>query len=151
GSCRFRPGSEQFRARSRGRRRPIDRRRRRRGRLHRRGRAGPTRRSGRGSGGHGRLRRRRDGHQDDLAATVTVRSAPQPSRDVNLVTLRWLSPHAHRGSKYPGESMPHTVLANGGDATNVEISYVVVAAALALVALGFAAALVKAVLATGKG
>jgi K(+)-stimulated pyrophosphate-energized sodium pump len=32
-----------------------------------------------------------------------------------------------------------------------EVTYVIVAAAIALVALGFAAALVKAVLATGKG
>ncbi|CAM3347589.1 sodium-translocating pyrophosphatase [Stackebrandtia soli] len=48
--------------------------------------------------------------------------------------------------------MSHTLLVDGdSSATNVEISYVVVAAALALVALGFAAALVKAVLATGKG
>jgi K(+)-stimulated pyrophosphate-energized sodium pump len=48
--------------------------------------------------------------------------------------------------------MPQTLLADSGSsATNVELSYVIMAAVLALIALGFAAALVKAVLATGKG
>ncbi|GAA4909974.1 K(+)-stimulated pyrophosphate-energized sodium pump [Stackebrandtia albiflava] len=48
--------------------------------------------------------------------------------------------------------MPTTLLADGGgSAVNVNISYVVLAIVLALIALGFAAALVKAVLNTGKG
>ena len=46
--------------------------------------------------------------------------------------------------------MSYSLLADSGGA-DPEISYVVVAAVLALVALGFAAALVKAVLATDKG
>ncbi|MFD0557158.1 K(+)-stimulated pyrophosphate-energized sodium pump [Stackebrandtia endophytica] len=48
--------------------------------------------------------------------------------------------------------MPTTLLVTGdGSAVNVNISYVVLAIVLALIALGFAAALVKAVLSTGKG
>ena len=48
--------------------------------------------------------------------------------------------------------MPTTLLVEGdGSAVNVNISYVVLAIVLALIALGFAAALVKAVLGTGKG
>ena len=48
--------------------------------------------------------------------------------------------------------MPTTLLVDGGgSAVNVNISYVVLAIVLALIALGFAAALVKAVLSTGKG
>jgi len=48
--------------------------------------------------------------------------------------------------------MPTTLLVTGdSSAVNVNISYVVLAIVLALIALGFAAALVKAVLSTGKG
>ncbi|HIV56983.1 MAG TPA: sodium/proton-translocating pyrophosphatase, partial [Candidatus Stackebrandtia faecavium] len=47
--------------------------------------------------------------------------------------------------------MPHSLLAEGGGAVDANLTYVILAAVLALVALGFAAALVKAVLASGKG
>ena len=49
--------------------------------------------------------------------------------------------------------MSGTLAANGGglSLSGANLSYVIVAAVIALVALGFAAALVKAVLATGKG
>ncbi|ADD40214.1 sodium-translocating pyrophosphatase [Stackebrandtia nassauensis] len=48
--------------------------------------------------------------------------------------------------------MSQSLLADGqGDAVGVNLTYVILAAVLALIALGFAAALVKMVLATGKG
>ena len=48
--------------------------------------------------------------------------------------------------------MSRTTLASGGlSLTGANMTYVVIAAVIALVALGFAAALVKAVLATGTG
>src|SRR5690349_16820540 len=49
--------------------------------------------------------------------------------------------------------MSRPVLAQGGEVTLTgnNLTYIVVAAAIALVALGFAAGLVRAVLATGRG
>ncbi|HZE42036.1 MAG TPA: sodium-translocating pyrophosphatase [Stackebrandtia sp.] len=48
--------------------------------------------------------------------------------------------------------MPYSLLADGqGGSAGVNVTYVVLAAVLALIALGFAAALVKMVLSTGKG